>query len=407
MRILLICAAFPPFGKGGGPASSELLAHGLVNRGHAVRVLTVAGQDATDVRNGIEVKTIKSLNVYWDYWKPNPLAAKVAWHVLENFNPYALIRMRLEMREFSPDIVATIGIENVNVATWLAARLEGIPVSHMIYSYFLMCWRGLLFHRGHNCKRRCVGCITLSTGKKVMSRFVDSVAAESNAALTRHLQAGYFTGALTGVVPGAIEKLPTITPHSSEGKSLRVGFIGLHSPNKGIETLARAASLIPASTPIEFLIAGDGDGQYTQELQRAFPAAATRFVGWVNPDQFFRKIDVNVVPSLSEECFGRVSIESQSYGIPTLVSRSGGLSSNIVEGETGFSFEPGDYIALASQIQRLATERDLLRRMGVAARDNAARFCLPHIAKRFEQFLDETLVYVQRKRSQSSDNPAA
>src|SRR5262249_6959270 len=140
MRILLICAAFPPFGKGGGPASSELLAHGLVNRGHAVRVLTVAGQDATDVQNGIEVKTIKSLNVYWDYWKPNPLAAKVAWHVLENFNPYALTRMRLEMREFSPDIVATIGIENVNVATWLAARLEGIPVSHMIYSYFLMCW---------------------------------------------------------------------------------------------------------------------------------------------------------------------------------------------------------------------------------------------------------------------------
>ena len=397
MRILLICAAYPPYGKGGGPASSELLALGLAARGHIVRVLTVADEEALQEKDGLEIKTIKTLNVYWDYWKKNPAILKLIWHGLENFNPRAFTRMRAEIREFTPDIVVTISIENVNVATWLAARLEQVPVAHMLYSYFLLCWRGSMFRGDHVCLTRCRRCILSSAGKKAMSRYVDGVAGELDFVLQRHLVEGYFTQSLPRVVPVGIMSLPPTPTGIFEGSRLRVGYIGLHSHNKGIETLARAARLMPNDAKVEFVIAGDGDPEYTKRLQQSFGSASTRFLGWTSPSESFTQVDLTVVPSLWSEPFGRVSIESMSYGVPVLVARSGGLPSNISEGVTGYSFNPGDHAVLADQIQRLSGDRELLKRLGTAARNHAEQFSITKIAGQFEAFLQETIEYAQRR----------
>jgi hypothetical protein len=132
MRILLACAAYPPWGKGGGPAASESIARALSVRGHAVHVITVADNDTQDNRDGIDVRTLRTLNVYWDYWKRNPVYQKLVWHALENGNPRALLRMRRAIASISPDIVVTISSENINVSTWLAAKTLGIPTAHAV-----------------------------------------------------------------------------------------------------------------------------------------------------------------------------------------------------------------------------------------------------------------------------------
>ena len=154
MRVLCVAAAYPPNGKGGGPKGSENLAKALSARGHKVRVLTVADREGFEVRDGIQVKTLKSLNVYWNYWINQSVLSKLIWHALENFNPRALLRMRREIIAFRPDVVVTISIENVNVATWVAAWMLGCPSVHVIQSYFLMCWRGTMFSKNKNCERR-------------------------------------------------------------------------------------------------------------------------------------------------------------------------------------------------------------------------------------------------------------
>lgn len=399
MRVLLPCAAYPPHGKGGGPASSRLLARGLAERGHTVRVVTIADADDLYQDDDVEVRTLTSLNVYWNYWAKQPSAAKVAWHALENFNPRALLRMRREIRDFKPDVVCTVSIENINVATWYAARLERVPVAHALHSYFLMCWRGTLFHGSQDCSSSgCSSCSILSVGKKALSAYVDGVTGESAAVLDRHLEAGYFKNATSEVVPGALEKLPGAPTRRPAGGKLRVGFIGLHSHNKGIETLAQAARALEGSN-IEFLIAGDGDPVYTDTLCRAFPQASTRFLGWAKPDEFFRQVDVNVVPSLWAEPFGRVSVESQSFGVPALVSRSGGLPANIVEGQTGFSFAAGDHNELARLIQKLDGDRELLRQLGINAHQHAQRFSIAQISQEFETFLERTRHHAQRRHT--------
>jgi glycosyltransferase involved in cell wall biosynthesis len=358
-------------------------------------VVTFADQDSFQIENGLEIKVLKSLNVFWDYWNHKNLAQRIVWQAVENFNPRVLVRISREVREFRPDVVSSVSSENVNVASWLAAHLEGIPVAHIMYGYSLMCWRGSMFRNGRNCQHRCAKCLAFTTGRKFMTRYVDGIAAESLFVINRHLDEGYFTNAVSRVFPGAIRELPPSSSQLEQEPHLRAGFIGRLIPEKGVETVLRAARLLPEEVKVEFIVAGDGDSTYLKQLQDLFPRSRTRFVGWMAPDEFFRQVDVNVVPSVYNEPFGRTSVESQAFGIPTLVARSGGLADNIVEGVTGFCFSPDDEVTLAAYIEKLASDRPLLRRMGAAAREHAVRFCLSNVAAQLEEFLIATRVHAQ------------
>jgi glycosyltransferase involved in cell wall biosynthesis len=386
MRILLVCAAFPPYGKGGGPALSKLIADGVSGRGHQVRVITVADREIIESRSRFDVKVISSPNIYWNHWVSNPAWKKVVWHALENGNPRAFLQMRREIRDFGPDVVMTISIENINVATWFAAHLEKTPVVHFLQSYFLMCWRGALFKNDSNCSPRCVGCWASAIGKKFLSRYVNGVTGQSRFIVDKHIHMGYFRSALSCVIPGAVEIQPAATRAGPSQDELRVGFIGFHAAHKGIDTLAKAAALLASYERIRFVVAGDGLPEYTASLKRIFPPHNTRFVGWVRGEDFYPFIDVVVVPSAWQEPFGLVTIEAFSYGIPVIATRSGGLPEIIVEGESGFTFAAGDYDELSRIILLLGDDRDLLRRLGQHAAIQAAKFSVDKVAEAIERF---------------------
>lgn len=81
MKILLVCAAFPPRGKGGGPEGSFMIASGLLAQGHEVRVVTVGDAAGVEQYKGVEVHIMRSPNVYWDYFfTKRPAALKMLWH---------------------------------------------------------------------------------------------------------------------------------------------------------------------------------------------------------------------------------------------------------------------------------------------------------------------------------------
>ena len=51
-----------------------------------------------------------------------------------------------------------------------------------------------------------------------------------------------------------------------------------------------------------------------------------------NMDVIYKQTKIILVPSVWDEAFGRVVIESASYGIPTIASNSGGLKESVGEG---------------------------------------------------------------------------
>lgn len=388
MRILLACAAYPPRGKGGGPVASESIAQALHARGHAVSVVTIADDDAQETRGGIEVRTLRSLNVHWDYWKKNPFYKKLVWHLLENGNPRAFLRMRRVIAEVRPDIVVTISCENINVATWLAARTLGIPVVHAVQSHFLLCWRGSMFRNGANCGRQCRSCRYTSLGKRLLSHYVDGVVAESQHMLDQHAEAGYFANAKWKVIPAAID-WPLIEAPPPQNKLITVGYIGVVTPNKGVETLARAAARLGEDAPFRYVIAGDGPSDYLERVSTLFPCDRAQFLGWADPAPFYAKIDVLVVPSLWAEPFGRVCIEAFTHGEAVLAARSGALPEIVEEGKSGLIFDAGDDRALADHLRSLSQDRALLSRLQTGALMRARDYSPERLASSFEEFLGD------------------
>lgn len=86
--------------------------------------------------------------------------------------------------------------------------------------------------------------------------------------------------------------------------------------------------------------------------------------------ELYRSADVFVLPSLGE-AFGIAAMEALAVGLPVISSAVGGLTDIVADGESGFLIDPGDSVALASQMRALIDAPDLRARMGAAARRRA------------------------------------
>ncbi|WP_186394838.1 glycosyltransferase family 4 protein [Stappia sp. TSB10GB4] len=406
MRILMACAAFPPYMDGGGPISALMLARMLAGEGHVLRVVNAADEEGLERLDGFEVRRIRPTNVYWNYRRPRPTWKKAVWHLLENGNPRAFQVMRREIADFRPDVLLTDSIENINVASWAAARSLGVPVAHTLRSAFLLCWRGVMQKPdGRNCESQCTGCWLTSLGKRHFTRYVDAVCGESREVIERHVSAGYFPNALSARIPGAVDRVAgaAARPFPAD-RPLRVGFLSVHTPFKGLQVLGEAACAA-TGRPVDYVIAGTApDGSEAPALTRAFPPERTRFLGWSDPAAFFPQVDLLVFPSLGREAFGRVAIEAFAHGVPVLGSDLGGIAETVADDHNGFLFPPGDVAALAALIDRVAGDGALYERLSRGALASAEPYYRPHVAAAYTRFLasaiDHAAARLERGREQ-------
>jgi glycosyltransferase involved in cell wall biosynthesis len=90
------------------------------------------------------------------------------------------------------------------------------------------------------------------------------------------------------------------------------------------------------------------------------------------PDQELSKClkasHVLVMPS-SYEGYGIAYAEAMGFGLPAIGTTAGAAGEIITHGRDGFLISPGDTVALASYLTKLAQNRPRLLEMSVAARD--------------------------------------
>ena len=117
-------------------------------------------------------------------------------------------------------------------------------------------------------------------------------------------------------------------------------FVGRLTDLKGADYLIRA--IAPAESRLRqkltLTVAGDGaELPKLQALARDQGVDAT-FVGWVDAsrrEEFMRRSDLLVVPSLWPEPFGLVGIEAGALGLPAVGYASGGITDWLLPGRTG------------------------------------------------------------------------
>ncbi|MCL5038015.1 MAG: glycosyltransferase family 4 protein [Chloroflexi bacterium] len=74
------------------------------------------------------------------------------------------------------------------------------------------------------------------------------------------------------------------------------------------------------------------------------------------------------------EPFGLVPVEAMRWGKPVIASSHGGPAETVVDGETGFLVDPGDYESAAKAVEKLLINPELRMEMGEAGKSRAEKF---------------------------------
>ncbi len=151
----------------------------------------------------------------------------------------------------------------------------------------------------------------------------------------------------------------TIDP---DQKEIWIGIAARLNPVKDNGTVIRAFDIAYKQDPrLRLSIAGIGeDEQALKALADELGLSdVVRFEGWISDAKaYFRRIDINVLSSLSET-FPYSLLEGAYEHCPAVASNVGGIPSLILQGETGYLFEPGDAESFAKYILRLASDPEL------------------------------------------------
>jgi glycosyltransferase involved in cell wall biosynthesis len=151
-----------------------------------------------------------------------------------------------------------------------------------------------------------------------------------------------------------------------------VGCVANYRPRKGIEVLVEAMEQLPAD--VHLLLIGRMDAErLTRRIERS-PAKTRIHRTGFRPDApvLAAACDAFCLPSTRREGLSRAIIEAMAYGVPPVVTDSGGSPELVVDGVSGLVVAANDSRALASAIERLHRDGEFRARLGRAARDRIA-----------------------------------
>lgn len=155
------------------------------------------------------------------------------------------------------------------------------------------------------------------------------------------------------------------------GEPFTFGYIGTHIPAKGIHHLIEAFGQVPGDARLR--IWGRPRGQETEALRamaERLPGGASDRVEWL-PEyknqhivrDVFNRVDCIVVPSVWVENSPLVIHEALQARVPVITANTGGMAEYVHHEVNGLLFEHRDPRALAVEMQRLADNPELSRRL--------------------------------------------
>jgi glycosyltransferase involved in cell wall biosynthesis/MoaA/NifB/PqqE/SkfB family radical SAM enzyme len=156
------------------------------------------------------------------------------------------------------------------------------------------------------------------------------------------------------------------------GEPFTFGYIGTHIPAKGIHLLLEAFGNVPA--PARLRIWGRPNGQETAALHgmaRRLPNGAAdrvEFLAEYRNEELVPKVlnraDCIVVPSIWVENSPLVIHEALQARVPVITANAGGMAELVRHEVNGLLFEHRNQDDLARQLQRMAADPELARRLG-------------------------------------------
>lgn len=282
---------------------------------------------------------------------------------------------------FRPDVIhAHNTFPLISPSLYWAAERAGVPVVQTLHNFRLMCLNGLFLREGRVCEdcqgrlpwrgvvRKCyrgsgaasaalAGMLTLHRGLGTYRHKVARYIALNDFCRNKFIEGGLPAERIV-VKPNFVDfAVPAALPRQG------FLFVGRLAREKGVQTLAGAAVLLPDAS---VRVAGDGpesallDGVNGITRLGSLPGEAVR--------QEMNRAMALVIPSICYETFGLVVIEAFATDLPVIASRIGALAVLVRDGETGLLFEPGNPQDLATKMAWALAHPEAMASMGRKAR---------------------------------------
>lgn len=196
------------------------------------------------------------------------------------------------------------------------------------------------------------------------------------------------------VIPGGVDLKkfnPTMDTsdidkkYNLKGKKV-VMFAGKLTTYKGVRYLIKAAKKI---TGAQVMILGEGpERENLEKLTTNLGLTNVQFVGHLGTsnvlNQFYKRADVFVAPSIWDEPLGLVILEAMASKTPVVVTRKGGIPLAVKDGVNGYFVRPRNSSEIAEKVNLLLSDETKRRKMEENARRIVEeKFSWEHIAHRF------------------------
>jgi len=337
MKIAIINTLYAPNKVGGAEKSVQTLAENFSDLGNEVIVICLGKEDANYKLNGVIIHAVKIKNEFWPFEINNKNSFhKLIWHLKDASNNKYNDFLHHLFLDYKPDVLLTNNISGFSTKVWRIASNLNIKIVHTLRDYYLQCPKSTKFKNGLNCSNLCNDCNFLSIPKKKDSSKVNYLIGISNYILSDHIDKGYFKGVQNEVIFNGFETQKK-SINSREVTNV-FGFIGQVNKTKGIELILESFSNLSESS-WKLLIAGTVDEKYLKHLNKINNSIQIEYLGYVDSSKFFEMIDVLIVPSLWNEPFGRVVIESILHSKPVIASNVGGIPELLINNKQ-FVFRP-------------------------------------------------------------------
>ena len=203
------------------------------------------------------------------------------------------------------------------------------------------------------------------------------------------------------VVYNAIEELEDIDNQdvSLKDENIIIGMAGRINRWKGQKLfIDMAEKVLKEESQVKFLIAGnvyDGDEFLLDELKKYISDKNLNdkviLLGQVdNMKEFYKGLDIFVLPSIQPEPFGLVVIEAMSMGLPVVATNHGGPTEIIENGIDGFLVDYRDSEDMSKVVLELIRDKNKRIDIGLKAKKKEkSSFSIDSYVKNIEAIIEE------------------
>ncbi len=392
---------------GGSGVMAQHLAHGLLDKGHKVLVITMGKTRhyTIEEEQGIKIYRFLPVNLYpLEEKDMHPTWQKIIWQLIDIYNIHFASVFRQILLSESPDIIHINKMRGFSGAVWsVSSRLFPGRVIQTCHDYESMSPDGIM--RGR------IGKMALDKKWPVrgyqlirarLSQNISIVTSPSKFTIERITGSNLFSQAQAIVIPNthgwSNTELKAIHAKSCTAlfdRKIRFLFVGRLELEKGINELCNAFTQLFALYPyINLDIAGYGS--LDKSLRKKYKDhPGIHFLGLVDGEfkkDVFCKSTVVVVPSVVDEVFGLVVIEAYAFGKPVIASNIGGLPEVVRDEETGWLVEPGNVQDLKEKLEYvIKIDSRSLSTMCKNCRAFSFTFSMEKIIKKYEELFSKCL----------------